>query len=227
MKGEVTLWNHQSNQYGPYNIYSYYVGYNPQTTLNPNLHYPKIHQQAFLSPFTFVAGDVTIQNNTYVGPFVSIRADEGTPFYIGSDSNLQDGVVLHGLKSKYVEKNNKKYSIYIGNRVSCAHGCLVHGPCRVEDDVFIGFKAIVYNATIGEGSFISSGAVVTNGVELKPNSFVPPGANIDTQGKANALTTVPKSEEEFAREVQRVNREFPSAYSLFFGKNKCSCGLAC
>src|SRR4051794_18334663 len=112
MKGEVTLWNHQSNQFGPYNIYSYYVGYNPQTSLNTNLHYPKIHQQAFLSPFTFVVGDVTIQNNTYVGPFVSIRADEGTPFYIGSDSNLQDGVVLHGLKNKYVEKNNKKYSIY-------------------------------------------------------------------------------------------------------------------
>jgi carbonic anhydrase len=221
------LWNNQGYPNWPLNLYSYYVGYNPPTSVNPYPGFPNIHSQAFLSPFTYVVGDVTIQKNTYVGPFVSIRADEGTPFFIGSNSNLQDGVILHGLKNKYFEKNNKHYSIFIGNRVSCAHGALVHGPCRVDDDVFIGFKAIVYNAIIGEGSFISSGAVVTNGVVLKPNSFVPPGANIDTQEKANVLASVPKTEEEFAIAVQRVNAEFPAAYSLYFGKNKCSCGLAC
>jgi carbonic anhydrase len=218
------LWNQQGYQNGPFNLYSYYVGYNPPTSVNPYPRFPTIHNQAYLSPYTYVVGDVTIQNNTFVGPFVSIRADEGTPFYIGSNSNLQDGVILHGLKNKYFEKENKRYSIYIGNRVSCAHGALVHGPCRVEDDVFIGFKAIVYNAIIGEGSFISSGAVVTSGVELRPNSFVPPGASIDTQDKANSLVAIPKTE---AREVQRVNHEFPAAYLLYFGKNKCTCGLAC
>jgi carbonic anhydrase len=221
------LWNYQGYQNGPLNLYSYYVGYNPPTSVNPFPGFPSIHSSAFLSPFTFVVGDVTIQENTYVGPFVSIRTDEGTPFYIGRNSNLQDGVILHGIKNKYFEKDNKKYSIYIGTHVSCAHGALVHGPCRVDDEVFIGFKAIVYNAIIGGGSFISSGAVVTNGVVLKPNSFVPPGANVDTQEKANVLATVPGTEEEFAKEVQRVNSEFPSAYSLYFGKNKCSCGLAC
>jgi carbonic anhydrase len=221
------LWNNQGYQNWPLNLYSYYVGYNPPTSVNPYPRFPNIHSQAFLSPFTYVVGDVTIQKNTYVGPFVSIRADEGTPFFIGSNSNLQDGVILHGLKNKYFEKNGKNYSVYIGNRVSCAHGALIHGPCRVDDDVFIGFKAIVYNAFVGEGSFISSGAVVTNGVVLKPNSFVPPGANINTQEKAVVLSTVPKTEEEFAIAVQRVNAEFPAAYSLYFGKNKCSCGLAC
>jgi carbonic anhydrase len=213
------MWNNQGNPNGPFNIYSYYIGYNPPTTVNPYPNFPKIHNQAFLSPFTYIVGDVTIQNNPYVAPFVSIRADEGTPFYIGSNSNFQDGVILHGLKNKYVEKNAKRYSIFIGNGVSCAHGALVHGPCQVEDNVFVGFKAIVYNARIAEGCFISSGAVVTNGVELKPHSFVPPGANIDTQEKANRLSPVPKTEEEFALEVKRVNQEFPAAYSLFFGKN--------
>lgn len=223
----VALWNYQGYQNGPYNLYCYYVGYNPPTSVNPYPMFPSIDRSAFLSPFTFVVGDVTIQKNTYVGPFVSIRADEGTPFYIGSNSNLQDGVILHGLKNKYFEKNSRKYSIFIGNRVSVAHGALVHGPCLVDDDVFIGFKAIVYNAILGAGSFISSGAVVTNGVELKPNSFVPPGANIDTQEKANKLAAVPNTEEEFAKAVQQVNQEFSAAYSLYFGKTKCSCGLAC
>lgn len=97
----------------------------------------------------------------------------------------------------------------------------------MDDDVFIGFKVIVYDAAIGEGSFISTRAVVTNGVELKPNSFVPSGAYIDSQNKANSLSKVPKTEEEFAKEVQRVNQEYPAAYSLFLGKNKCSCGVVC
>jgi len=221
------LKNQSNHGFEPYNIYSYFVGTNPPTSWNPCPKPPKIHQTALLSPFTFVAGDVTIQENTYVAPFVSIRADEGTPFYIGRNTNLQDGVILHGLKEKYVDKNNQRFSIYIGNGVSCAHGSLIHGPSLIEDDVFIGFKAIVYNAVVGKGSFISSAAVVTAGVTLKPNSFVPPGAYIDTQAKADSLKAVPTTEEEFAKEVQRVNQEFPSAYSLLLGKTRCSCGLAC
>lgn len=207
-------------------MYSSFLSFNPPTIFNPNIKFPTIDKSTFISPFTFIVGDVTIRNNVYIGPFVSIRADEGTPFFIGSDSNLQDGVILHGLKNQYKQVNNEKYSIYIGRKVSCAHRSLIHGPSLVKDHVFIGFQAIIYNAQIGEGSFISSGAVVTNGVTLKPNSFVPPGASIDTQEKADVLSPVPQNKEEFAQEVQRVNREFPASYSLLLGKNRCSCGLS-
>lgn len=221
------MWFQPTKPVGPYNMYSYFVGINPPTTVNPNPVFPNINRSAFISPFTYIVGDVTIRERTYIGPFVSIRADEGTPFYIGKNSNLQDGVIFHGLKNEYVDVNNKLYSIYIGNGVSCAHGALIHGPCQVDDHVFIGFKAIVYNARVGEGCFISTGAVITGGVILHAGRFVPPGAHINTQEKADALSSVPKTEEEFAREVQRVNQEFPSAYSHVFGSKRCSCGLTC
>lgn len=93
--------------------------------------------------------------------------------------------------------------------------------------MFIGFNAIVYQAWVGEGSFISTGATVTNGVKLKANSFVPPNAAIDSQEKADSLSPIPTNQADFVKEVQRVNTEFPPAYSLSFGKNRCSCGLAC
>jgi carbonic anhydrase len=221
------MWNDPNNLNGPFNMYSYYLGSNPLTSVNPTPIFPKINKTTFLSPFTCIIGDVTIRNNTFVAPFVSIRADEGTPFYIGSNCNLQDGVILHGLMNKHIEVNQKKYSIYIADEVSCAHGSLIHGPCQIDRKVFIGFKAIVYQAVIGEGSFISADAVVTGGVTLKPGSFVPPGAHIDNQKKADALSKVPKNEVEFAHEVQRVNQEFPSAYSIVFGKNRCTCGISC
>lgn len=205
----------------------HFVSPNPLTTINPIQVWPRISRRAFLSPFSFVAGDVTIRKNVFVAPFVSIRADEGSPFYIGEGTNLQDGVILHGLKSRYVDKGDKKYSIYLGKNVSCTHGSLIHGPCLIEDGVFVGFQAIVYSAVIGEGAFISTSAVVTNGVRLRPNSFVPPGASIDTQEKADSLSPVPKNDADFAKEVQRVNQEFPAAYSLMFGDIRCSCGLSC
>ncbi|QWG29021.1 carbonate dehydratase [Bacillus mycoides] len=202
-----------------------FISPNPITSFNPIQRYPKIDKTAFISPFSSVIGDVRIKNNVYVAPNVSIRADEGTPFYISSNTNLQDGVILHGLLNKFVSVDDKEYSIYIGKKVSIAHGALIHGPCYIGNKVFVGFKSIVYNAIIGEGTFISYNAVVTNGVRVSTNRFVPPGANIDTQEKADALFRVPKDDEEFAREVQRVNQEFPASYNLLFGSHRCSCGM--
>lgn len=168
----------------------------------------------------------TIRNNVFVAPNVSIRADEGTPFYIGSNTNIQDGVILHGLLNKRITSGKKRYSIFIGNEVTIAHGALIHGPCYIADEVFVGFNSIVYTAIVGRGSFIAYNAVVTNGVRIPPGRFVPPGANIDSQEKADALSPVPKDDKEFAYEVQRVNQEFPASYHLLFGKNRCSCGFA-
>ncbi|WP_050184181.1 carbonate dehydratase [Domibacillus robiginosus] len=203
-----------------------FIAPNPITSFNPSQHFPTIDQTAFISPFSSVIGNVFIRNHVYVAPTVSIRADEGAPFYIGSKTNLQDGVILHGLLNKRFSVGKMGYSIFIGNEVTLAHGTLVHGPCYIGNNVFVGFKSIVYDAIVEKEAFISYNAVVTNGVRIAQNKFVPPGAHIDTQEKANALSTVPKNSQEFATEVQRVNQEFPSSYHLLFGKRRCSCGLA-
>lgn len=203
-----------------------FISPNPITSFNQVQRYPTIDYTAFISPFSSVIGDVFIRDNVYVASNVSIRADEGTPFYIGSNVNLQEGVILHGLLNKRFAVGRSNYSIFIGNEVTIAHGALVHGPCYIGNEVFVGFKSIVYNAIVEEGAFISYNAVVTNGVRIANNRFVPPGAHIDTQEKANVLLRVPKDSEEFAIEVQRVNQEFPASYHLLLGGNRCSCGLA-
>lgn len=206
--------------------YEPFISTNPITSFNPTQKYPTIDKTAFISPFSSVIGDVIIKDNIYIAPNVSIRADEGTPFLIETNTNLQDGVILHGLLNKYVMVHGKRYSIYIGKEASIAHGALIHGPCYLGNQVFVGFKAIVYNAIVERGSFISYNAVITNGVKIAPNRFVPPGAHIDTQKKADALSNVPEDSKEFSKEVQRVNQEFPASYHLLFGDNRCSCGLA-
>ncbi|QAY65813.1 carbonate dehydratase [Paenibacillus protaetiae] len=211
---------------GPFNLFARFISSNPKTSFTPVERFPSINKTAFISPFTCIIGDVAISNNVFVAPSATLRADEGTPFFIGSNTNIQDGVILHGLVHETVRVGRKRYSIYIGRGVSIAHGALIHGPCVIGEGVFVGFKSIVFNAVVGRGSYISMDAIVTNGVRIAPNRFVPPGAHIDTQAKADSLRRVPQGEREFAREVQRVNREFPPSYSALFGTRRCSCGLS-
>ena len=123
--------------------------------------------------------------------------------------------------------NNKQYSIYIGNEVSIAHGALIHGPCVVGNNTFIGFNAIIFNSIVEYGCYIDLGAIVTNGVRISANSYVPVGAIIDTQEKADALTKVSEDNENFAKGVVQTNIELSQAYSLKFGDTTCSCGVHC
>lgn len=211
---------------GPINLFARFISPNPVTSINPVEQFPTIDQSAFISPFSSVIGDVSIRKNVFIAPSATLRADEGTPFSIGSNTNIQDGVILHGLANKYVRVGNKRYSIFIGKGASITHGAIIHGPCYIGDGVFVGFKAIVFNAYVGRGSYISMDAIVMNGVRIAPGRFVPPGAHIDTQAKANKLGRVPSESREFAREVQRVNREFPPSYHSLFGTHRCSCGMA-
>lgn len=210
-----------------FNINAHFIAPNPKTSFNPKSVMPTLDRSVYVGPFSSIIGDVTVQENVFIAPNVSIRADEGFPFFIGANTNLQDGVILHGLEHGRVMQDGKNYSIYIGKHVSCAHGCIIHGPCKINDHVFVGFHSIVLNAIIGEGCYISHIVLVTGGVNVKPNRFIPAGAIIDTQQKADELGPVPESQREFAQEVQRVNNAFPSAYSMMFGSTRCSCGLCC
>lgn len=70
----------------------------PPTPWSKSLAEPKIHETAFVHSFSNIIGDVFVGANVIVAPGTSIRADEGTPFHIGENTNIQDGVVIHGLE---------------------------------------------------------------------------------------------------------------------------------
>src|SRR5919202_1960690 len=119
---------------------------NIQTDFNPNATYPRISKFA------------------YVAPFAVCRGDEGIPIRIGDYSNMQDGVILHALETTSHSKNmdNRRYSaegsllkgndagfkngfaIYVGDKVSLAHGVQVHGRAYIGNDTFVGMKSFVF-----------------------------------------------------------------------------------
>ncbi|MGH7748377.1 MAG: gamma carbonic anhydrase family protein, partial [Candidatus Dormibacteria bacterium] len=62
------------------------------TGFNGEIKSPQIDNSSFIHPFAVVIGDCHIGKNVFMGPTAVCRGDEGTPIYIGDNSNVQDGV---------------------------------------------------------------------------------------------------------------------------------------
>jgi carbonic anhydrase/acetyltransferase-like protein (isoleucine patch superfamily) len=63
-------------------------------------------------------------------------------------------------------------SVNVGKDVIISHGVTVHGA-KIEDGSIVGIGVIVLdNASIGERSFISLGALISPRTEIHPNQLV-------------------------------------------------------
>ena len=116
----------------------------------------------------YVARNATVLGDVSIGPGSSvwfqsvIRADINV-IRIGSETNIQDGAILHVAD---------RYGLLIGNQVSCGHRAVLHA-CTIEDRVLVGMNAIVMDgAEVGSGSIIGAGALVTKGTRIPPGSLV-------------------------------------------------------
>jgi len=207
---------------------------NIQTDFNPNATYPKISKFAYVDPFALVIGDCKIGKLVLVAPFAVCRSDEGFPVHIGDYSNMQDGVILHALETTSHGKNldDRRYSaegvllnandtgfkngfaIYIGDKVSLAHGVQVHGPAYIGNDTFVGMKSLIFNAKIGKRVAIGVSSTITDGVTIPDNKFVPPGTIVTTQAQADALPArIGSPYEAINNAVLHVNQVLAKGYN--------------
>lgn len=147
----------------------------------------------------------------HIAAGASVRADEGTPFFIGANTNVQDGVVIHALKDKHVLVGGEPWAVFIGRECSLAHDALVHGPCYIGDHTFIGFKAVVHDSVVGPGCYIGIGATVV-GVEVPPGRYVPHGAIVTSLDAVERLGPVQEHHRHFNEDVVEVNRGLAAAY---------------
>jgi len=179
---------------------------NPVTSFNPAPHMPDIPTNSTVHHTAVIIGSVITGQNVFVAPNAVIRADEGSPMYIGNNSDIQDGVVIHGMKNKPGET----YSVVIGNNVSLAHQALVHGPAYIDDNTFVGFQSAVISSNVGKNCVIETGAKVI--------TYVPSGMIVETPEQASAL---PKITEDYDykhlnEEVVKVNNELAAGYKNLY-----------
>jgi carbon dioxide concentrating mechanism protein CcmM len=184
----------------------------PPTPWSQTLARPRIDPSAYVHVSTSIIGEVEIGANVMVAPGVSIRADEGSPFYIGASTNVQDGVVIHGLADGRVKgDDNRDYSVWIGAQTSITHKALIHGPAYIGDDCFIGFRSTVFNAKVGDGCIVMMHVLIEN-VEIPPGKYVPSGSIITSQHQADRLSDVQPADQEFAHHIIGINDSLRSGY---------------
>jgi carbonic anhydrase/acetyltransferase-like protein (isoleucine patch superfamily) len=175
---------------------------------NPRGDLPIVDESSFVDPTAILCGRVIVGPHVFIGPYAVIRADETDdageiePIEIGAHSNIQDGVVIHSKDGGAVR---------IGRRTSIAHRAIVHGPCEVGANVFIGFNSVLFNCVVGAGSVVRHNAVV-DGVDLPDNFYVPSTERI---GPGTDLSTIPRlsaSASEFSESVADTNNALVSGY---------------
>ncbi len=211
---------------------------NVLTDFNKEADFPNIDPSAYVSPEATVIGHVMIGKRVYLAPHSFVRGDEGQPLHIGDESNIQDSAGVHALETEELhsghweqlegrrfsangkrlsamESNDRTgYAVYIGKRVSIAHQSLVHGPAYVGDDTFIGMQSQIFNAKVGKNVAIGVKSLITNGVSIPDDRYVPPGSVITTQAQADALPSrVGSPYENTNKAVVHVNTSLADGYN--------------
>ncbi|WGL59023.1 gamma carbonic anhydrase family protein [Pigmentibacter sp. JX0631] len=124
---------------------------------------PKIADSVFLACGARISGAVTLEDNCSVWFNAVVRGDVHTIF-VGENTNIQDGAIIHC--------TYQKYPTSIAKNVSIGHLATVHG-CTIEEGCLIGMGAIVMDgAVVGAQSIVGAGAIVTQGVKIPPRSLV-------------------------------------------------------
>ena len=184
----------------------------PPTPWDHDQDKPTIAASAYVHPQCSLIGDVHLGENVIIAPNTSIRADEGTPFYIGANTNIQDGVVIHGLEQgRVLGDNQQAYSVWIGEGTCITHMALIHGPAYVGNECFIGFRSTVFNAQVGHGCIVMMHALIQD-VEIPPGKYVPSGMVITTQQAADRLPDANESDRTFSHHVVEINQALRAGY---------------
>lgn len=175
---------------------------------NPNGDAPVVHETAFVDPTAILCGKVIVEENVFIGPYAVIRADEVNdtgdmePIVIGANSNIQDGVVIHCKAGGGVD---------IGRGTSIAHRSIVHGPCVVGDNCFIGFNSVLFNCVVGEGSVVRHNSVV-EGCTVPPRFYIPSTSNIHSDAELAGIVPVTSDQAGFSESVAQANLELVRGY---------------
>jgi gamma-carbonic anhydrase len=122
---------------------------------------PNIGRRCFLADNATILGDVVIGNDCSIWYNAVVRGDVHY-IRIGSNVNIQDGVIIHC--------TYRQAPVNIGNNVSIAHNAIIHG-CSIHDSVLIGMGAILMDqSVVHSNSIIAAGALVTKGTIVEANS---------------------------------------------------------
>jgi carbonic anhydrase/acetyltransferase-like protein (isoleucine patch superfamily) len=119
-----------------------------------------VSRAAFVAANAVVMGNVSIESGVSIWYGAVVRGDVER-IEIGSDTNIQDGAIIHGDPGK---------PTILESYVTVGHRAVIHSA-YIETVCLIGIGAIVLDGVrVGSGSIIGAGCVVTK--DVPPRSLM-------------------------------------------------------
>lgn len=119
-------------------------------------------ERHFIAHDATLAGSITLENDVSIWFGVIIRADNDQ-VTIGTETNVQDGSVLHV---------DPGFPLVLGRNVTVGHKAMLHG-CTVGDGTLIGINSVVLNgAKIGAGTLVGANSLIAEGKDIPPGVLV-------------------------------------------------------
>lgn len=164
--------------------------------------YPQVDKSSYVDRTAILIGKIKIGKNVFVAPGIVIRSDEpNTSIFVNDNCNIQDRVVIHALEGS---------SVRIDKASSLSHGCIVHGPCTIGQECFIGFGSVIFKSVLADKVFVGHLAVV-EGVAVPKRRFIPSGSVIDHKNKTKVLKNTSQEQEKFIQQVISANLHLNAA----------------
>ncbi len=141
---------------------------------------PVVGAGSYVSEQALLIGDVRIGDECYIGHGVILRGDYGS-IEVGSGSAVEEGVVVHAPPDEICR---------IGKRVTVGHGAIVHA------------------ASIGDGTVIGMGAVLSIYSEVGGDSIVAESCVVKMRQKIPSGVVAAGNPAKVIREMRDEDREF-------------------
>lgn len=123
---------------------------------------PSLARDVWIADNATVIGDVRLGDNVSIWWNAVLRGDND-PISIGTNSNIQDGSVLH---------TDAGLPMNIGANVTVGHLVMLHG-CTIGDGALVGIKSVVLNhAVIGKHCIIGANSLIPEGRVIPDRSLV-------------------------------------------------------
>ncbi|WP_018525772.1 MULTISPECIES: gamma carbonic anhydrase family protein [Alkalispirochaeta] len=134
------------------------------TTIRPYRDkHPRIDRTAIVLDGVRIIGDVTLGPGSSLWYNTVVRGDVHW-VRIGSDTNVQDGSILHVTR--------EDFPLSLGSRVTVGHGVCLHG-CTIHDEALIGMGSTVLDGAVVESrSMVAAGALVPPGMVVREGTLV-------------------------------------------------------
>lgn len=162
---------------------------------------PWVHPKAFVHPQAVLIGDVTVEEDCYIGAGAVLRGDIGS-VSLGRGSNVQENCVIHTFPHE---------PAVVHPDVHVGHGCILHG-CEIYSRVLVGMGSVIGDkVTVHSDTLIGAASLIPAHTDI-------PGGSVVMGSPARVVKPITPEHLEQIMSGLRIYVELTRRYLQFFGR---------